>query len=98
MRGLQKHSTQCEMASIPVAAVSIAGINMVKCESQMLARGSRYSLMIPIFFPLFSVMRAARPTSLPLPAVVGMAISGGMLLVMIADPPEVNAYDSRGGG
>ncbi len=94
---LQKHSTQCDIASIPVAAVSSGGIKEVSSGSHILARGIRWSLIIANFLSSLVVTNAARPTSLPLPAVVGMAISGGMMPVIFDPPPELTAYVSIGG-
>jgi hypothetical protein len=47
--------------------------------------------MNPSLRPSFSVMRAARPTSEPVPAVVGIATTGAMELVILEMPPKIAA-------
>ena len=39
-----------------------------------------------------------RPTSLPVPAVVGIAINGAIRLVILGIPPSTSAYCSKGAG
>jgi len=62
---------------MPLPAVSADGMERVSSGSQTAAPGSRCGLKNPSLSPLSRVSRAARPTSLPLPAVVGTATSGG---------------------
>ena len=65
-------------ASMPVAAVSQAGRPRVSSGSQIARLGIRCGLMKPSLRPSASVISAARPTSLPVPAVVGIAITGAV--------------------
>ena len=57
----------------------------------MAALGIRCGLMKPSLRPSSSVIRAARPTSLPVPAVVGTAITGAVAAVILGMPPRMAA-------
>ena len=74
-------------ASSPVAAVSIGGSPSVSCGSQIARFGIRCGEMMPSLRPSSSVSSAARPTSAPVPAVVGMAMIGATFAVIRASPP-----------
>ena len=76
IKGEQNVSTQCESASIPVAAVMYFGSDRVKSGSQM-ATLTIVGQPTPALMPLLKMMTAERPTSLPLPEVVGIKIKGG---------------------
>ena len=76
---------------MPVPAVSTFGNPSVRFGSQITAVGIMCGLMIASFLPLFMETSAARPTSLPVPAVVGMAINGGLFPVILGNPPLKNA-------
>ena len=78
-------------ASIPVAAVSRGGRPSVSAGSQTARLGIRWGEMKPSLRPSESVTRAARPTSLPVPAVVGTAITGATAGVILARPPRMAA-------
>ena len=75
-RGERSVSMQCDSASRPVAAVRNGGRPSVSSGSQIARFGMRCGLMKPSLRPSSSVTSAARPTSVPVPAVVGMAITG----------------------
>ena len=89
---------QCAIASIPVAAVSIGGRPNVSSGSQIATLGSRNGDRKPSLRPSSSTMTPARPTSLPVPAVVGIAITGATLAVIRATPPSIAAYWTSGSG
>ena len=74
-------------ASSPVAAVSPFGRPSVSSGSQMARFGMRYGETTATFRRSSSVRSAARPTSAPVPAVVGIAITGATAAVMRASPP-----------
>ena len=76
---------------MPVAAVSQAGMPSVSSGSQMAALGIRCGLMKPSLRPSSSVISAARPTSLPVPAVVGIATTGAVAAVIFGTPPRMAA-------
>ena len=97
-RGERKVSMQCESASIPVAAVRRGGRPSVRSGSHTARFGIRCGLMKPSLRPSARLMRAARPTSLPVPAVVGMAITGATRSVMRPSPPSIVAYCASGSG
>ena len=59
--------------------------------------GNTLGLMKPSLRPSSRVSSAPRPTSLPVPAVVGMAITGATAGVIFATPPWIKAYCSSGG-
>ena len=82
---------QCEMASMPVAAVSAGGRVSVSSGSTIAARGTRKGDSNPSLRPSSRMMMAPRPTSLPVPAVVGMAMVGKVLAVMRSVPPSTAA-------
>ena len=96
-RGARKVSMQCVRASIPVAAVRPRGRPSVRSGSQMATRGIMWGARNASFRPSRSVSRAARPTSLPVPAVVGMATTGATSAVILSTPPSMAAYRSKGG-
>src|SRR6185369_2586511 len=88
---------QWERASIPVAAVKTEGNSIVNPGSQIAAEGSRWLLRNPSFPSPGIVSNAARPTSLPLPEVGGMAIIGGIYEVILDIPSSLIEYCIRGG-
>src|SRR5678815_4491017 len=88
---------QWERASMPVAAVRTGGNSIVNSGSQIAAAGSRWLLRNPSFPSPGIVSSAARPTSLPLPEVVGMAIIGGIYEVTRDVPSSLIEYWIRGG-
>ncbi|MNL56666.1 hypothetical protein D3C87_1801760 [compost metagenome] len=57
----------------------------------MARRGIRCGEMKPSLRPSFSVISAARPTSLPVPEVVGTAITGATAAVTFGMPPRMAA-------
>src|SRR5512139_1223787 len=64
-------------ASIPVKAVTEGGRPMVSFGSRMATSGKRVGLTIPFFnFSLVSDKMAMGVASLPVPAVVGIRITG----------------------
>ena len=67
---------QCDSASSPVDAVSPGGRPSVRSGSQIARFGIKCGLMKPSLRPSASVSSAALPTSAPVPAVVGTAITG----------------------
>jgi hypothetical protein len=77
---------QCVSASMPVAAVSDGGSPSVRAGSQRARAGNRCVLMKSSLRPSTLII-AARPTSLPVPAVVGMAMVGTTCDVMRSTPP-----------
>ena len=86
-RGERKVSMQCESASRPVAAVRPGGRPRVSSGSQIARFGIRCGLMKPSLRPSARVRSAARPTSAPVPAVVGIAMTGATAGVIRATPP-----------
>ncbi|MCY1235230.1 hypothetical protein D9M72_478380 [compost metagenome] len=82
---------QWAIASMPVAAVSPAGRPSVSSGSQMADLGSRCNEWKPSLRPSSRMMIAPRATSLPVPAVVGTAISGAACSVILALPPSMVA-------
>src|SRR5918993_453844 len=75
-RLLVKASTQWAIASTPVAAVTMGGTDTVSAGSMMAMSASISTLSVAILFMVSgSVIRARVPTSLPVPAVVGIWIS-----------------------
>ncbi len=86
-RGEHSVSMQWLSASRPVAAVRPGGRPEVSSGSQMARLGIRCGEMKPSLRPSSSVRSAARPTSAPVPAVVGTAISGATLPLMRSSPP-----------
>ena len=70
---------QCASASIPVAAVMNGGIVEVMAGPKMATSGKSDGAKMTVFaFVASMVTTPLRPTSLPVPAVVGMAINGSM--------------------
>ena len=86
-----KVSRQWAMASMPVAAVSQAGRPRVSSGSRMAALGNRCQLWKPSLRPSSTMTMAPRATSLPVPAVVGTAISGGTVSGIFRLPPSMVA-------
>jgi hypothetical protein len=72
---------------MPQAAARDGGHVSVNAGSQTAALGSRNGLRNPILPSESRTSRAARPTSLPLPEVVGTATKGGIFAVMRRVPP-----------
>ena len=89
--GAMKVSMQCAMASMPVAAVRRGGRPSVSSGSQMAALGTSDQLWKPSLRPSSTMMMAPRATSLPVPAVVGTAISGATVSVILGVPPSIVA-------
>ena len=83
---------------MPVAAVSSGGKPSVRSGSQIARLGIRCGLMKPSLRPSLSVSSAARPTSLPVPAVVGIAMTGATALEIFGMPPRIAAYCASGPG
>ena len=89
--GAMNVSMQCAIASMPVAAVRNGGRPSVSSGSQMAALGTRCQLWKPSLRPSSTMTIAPRATSLPVPAVVGIAISGATPSLMRALPPSIVA-------
>src|SRR5690349_3425031 len=90
---------QCVSASKPVAAVIIGGMLTVRCGSKIAQLGIMLGAKKIVFLPVSGkVATALRPTSLPVPAVVGSAIIGGSGFVIFALPPLLSSYCASGGG
>ena len=68
----------------------------VSSGSQIAALGMRNGLTIPNFRPSAKVISAARPTSDPVPAVVGIAITGATAAVIKDSPPSIKAKRESG--
>ena len=83
---------------MPVAAVSQGGRPSVSSGSQMARFGIRFGLMMPSLRPSERFMTEPRPTSLPVPDVVGIATSGATFGVIRATPPSTIAYCDSGSG
>ena len=65
-------------ASNPVAAVTRGGIDTVSSGSRIAALAIKYGLKMTVLRPVASSVRTPdRPTSLPVPAVVGTLMMGG---------------------
>ena len=76
----------------PVAAVTRGGIDVVSSGSRIATLASRYGLKMTVFRWLASsVTTPERPTSLPVPAVVGIATSGGTFGPMKRSPPVASS-------
>ena len=76
----------------------LTGIVTVRAGSRIATSGmSDGAKMIVFLFVSSSVTSPARPTSLPVPAVVGTAISGAIGLVILASPPIASSYWLSGG-
>ena len=86
-----KVSMQCAMASMPVAAVSSGGRPSVSSGSQIATFGIRNHEWKPTLRPSSRMTMAPRATSLPVPAVVGTAISGTQASVISGAPPSMVA-------
>ena len=82
---------QCAMASIPVAAVSAGGRPRVSAGSQIATLGTTKGEITPTLRPSSRMRIAPRPTSLPVPAVVGTAMTGAVREVMRSAPPSITA-------
>ncbi len=69
---------QCVNASMPLPAVSAGERFAVSSGSQIATLGSKCTLKMAVFRPVCgSWINVPRPASLPVPAVVGTAASGG---------------------
>jgi hypothetical protein len=82
---------QWAMASMPVAAVSPGAGPVSGRGRSMAALGIRCQLWKPSLRPSSTMTMAPRATSLPVPAVVGTAISGGHALGDLGLPPSMVA-------
>src|SRR5215831_3019791 len=72
-------STACAMASIPVDAVTRGGCESVKTGSRMAMRAAAFVSRQAIFWCVCSsAIKVADWHSLPVPAVVGIAMSGSI--------------------
>ena len=89
--GAMNVSMQWAIASIPVAAVSSGGRPSVSSGSHSAPLGTRCQLWKPSFLPSSTMTIAPRATSLPVPAVVGIAISGATRSLIFALPPSIVA-------
>ena len=89
--GAMKVSMQCAIASMPVAAVSAGGSLSVSSGSSSAALGIRCQLWKPSLRPSSTIRIAPRATSLPVPAVVGTAISGSTRSLIFGLPPSIVA-------
>ncbi|CAJ9365260.1 Uncharacterised protein [Burkholderia pseudomallei] len=89
---------QCAIASMPVAAVSPGGRPSVSDGSQIAAFGSRCHEWKPSLRPSARIRIAPRATSLPVPEVVGTAMSGAAAAVIRSLPPSIVAYRVSGAG
>ena len=88
----KKPSMQWDSASMPVAAISRRGKVRTRSGSQIATRGTRKGLRVPIAGPPASVCSAETgELSLPVPAVVGMAISGATVGLMRSGRPSSSA-------
>ena len=77
--GDMKVSMQCAIASMPVAAVSAGGRPSVSSGSQIATLGhDERRDHADLAAVVEDQDRAARPTSLPVPAVVGTAMTGAV--------------------
>ena len=76
---------------MPVAAVNAGGRPSVSSASQMADLGSRCHEWKPSLRPSSRMMIAPRATSLPVPAVVGIAINGAASSVIFVLPPSMVA-------
>jgi hypothetical protein len=93
----QNASTQCVSASKPVAAVTLGGMLSVSSGSRIATLGNSKGEKNTVFLPVSrSVATALRPTSLPVPAVVGNAIIGGSGPVIFALPLRASSYSASG--
>jgi hypothetical protein len=72
-----KHSVPCESASIPVAMVTPAGMDSMSRGSGTAILGSRLGCRMGSLWPIFWLVNTHTDvTSEPVPAVVGMAMTG----------------------
>ncbi len=93
--GDRKPSMQWPSASMPVPAVNLAGSDIVRSGSQIATFGSNCGPRTPNSrWPGAGWTPAPRETSLPVPAVVGMAMIGATGPVILAG----SAYCGKGGG
>ena len=83
-------------ASIPVAAVMNGGKPTVSSGSRMAAFAIRCGEKITVLVPSIT-STVLRPTSLPVPAVVGTWTMGGTRAVIFASPPLASSYCASGG-
>ena len=96
--GARNVSMQWAMASMPVPAVRAGGRPRVSSGSHRAHLGIRCGLRRASLRPSSSTITVPRPTSLPVPAVVGMAISGATRELMRAAPPSTAAYRASSPG
>ena len=89
--GAMKVSMQWAIASMPVAAVRNGGRPSVSSGSRRAVLGTRCQLWKPSLRPSSTMTMAPRATSLPVPAVVGTAISGATRSVICGLPPSMVA-------
>ena len=82
---------------MPVAAVMNGGSPTVSSGSRMAALAIRNGEKITVLVPSIT-STVLRPTSLPVPAVVGTWRMGGTAAVILASPPLASSYCSSGGG
>jgi hypothetical protein len=72
-----KHSTAWESASIPVTAVTLGGMDSMRRGSMMAILGIRLGWRMGSLWPVrWLVKTETDVTSAPVPAVVGMAMTG----------------------
>ena len=76
---------------MPVAAVSMGGRPSVRPGSQIAVRGTMCQEWKPSLRWSSTMMMAPRATSLPVPLVVGTAISGATRSVILGEPPSMVA-------
>ena len=80
--GAQNASRLWANASMPVAAVILAGKPTVKTGSKITIEDKNLGWKIIFFTPVFSLrITDALPVSEPVPAVVGIAIIGELLVL-----------------
>ena len=92
--GAQNASKQCTKASKPVAAVILGGRPTVSSGSAMTMPGIIFGWKMIFFWCVSSLrMTPARPTSLPVPAVVGTATMGAMPFGIGARPPVADVLE-----
>ena len=83
-------------ASMPVAAVTAGGRSIVSTGSAKTVFASSFGEKRIFFWCVSSsAMMALRPTSLPVPAVVGMVMKWGTSPVTCTSPPMRSSYTKR---
>ena len=92
----KKASILCVRASMPVAAVINGGKSMVSIGSAKIIFAKSFGAKSIFFWCVSSsAIMALLPTSLPVPAVVGMVIKCGTSLVTNTSPPIKSSYLKR---